>query len=157
MTSAMLVLSVVVLAISHLLSAFADQSTTDGLLWPVPKKSTFGKEVYLLQPESFQFLAIGAGADSDIVKDAFSRYSKILFTTPVPFVPTGATQASDGVLASLNVVVNSADETLGQDTDESCKILTEYISDAIGSFPTQIHSLWVEGQADLLLKLCMEC
>ena len=127
----MLVFSVFVLAICQLLSAFADPSTTDGLLWPVPKKSTFGKEVYLLQPESFQFLAIGAGADSDIVKDGFARYSKILFNTSVPFFPTGATQASDGVLPSLNVVVYSADETLGQDTDESCKILMEYISDVI--------------------------
>ena len=121
----MMLVLVVVLAISQLFGAFADQSTTSGLVWPVPKKCIFGSKVYLLQPESFQFLASGAGADSDIVKDGFARYSKILFTTPVPFVPTGATQASDGVLPSLNVVVNSADETLGQDTDESCKILME--------------------------------
>lgn len=117
-------LTVVFLAISgQLLGAFADQSTTSGLLWPVPKKSSFGKEVYLLQPESFQFLASGDGADSDIIQDGFARYSKILFTTPVPFVPTGASLASGGVLPSLKVTVNSADETLGQDTDESCKLL----------------------------------
>ena len=122
MLDIMLLFSAVVLAVSQLLGAFADHSTTSGLLWPMPKKCDFGPDVYLLQPESFQFLASGAGADSDIVKYGFIRYSKMLFDTSIPFVPTGATQASDGVLPSLNVNVQSADESLGQDTNESCKL-----------------------------------
>ena len=136
----MLLFSAVVLAVSQLLGAFADHSTTSGLLWPMPKKCDFGSDVYLLQPKSFQFLASGAGADSDIVKDGFVRYSKMLFDSSIPFVPTGATQASDGVLPSLKINVQSADESLGQDTDESCKLAgLRFVHDDSTFLTTQIH------------------
>ena len=64
----------------------------------------------------------GAGGESDILKNAFERYIQLIFDTPVPFYPSGSGGSSAGVLHNVTVAVKSSDETLGPDTDESCKL-----------------------------------
>lgn len=105
-------------------NAAADPSTTTDLLWPLPRKVTFGSSIYSLQSSSFQFLGSGAGGASIILKDAFVRYLFLIFETPVPFYPSGSGGSSAGVLQSVTVDVKSNNETLGPDTDESCKLLS---------------------------------
>ena len=115
----MLLLSV--LAAVAVLGASADTSTTSDLLWPKPLSAEFGTSVYVLQPDSFAFIATGPGKDSNILKDAFRRYANLLFETPAPFYPSGGSASSAGQLTELKILVQSADETLGLSTDESCK------------------------------------
>lgn len=102
----------------------ADSSTTTDLLWPLPRKATFGSSIYSLQASSFQFLSSGAGGASDILKGAFERYISLIFETPVPFYPSGNGGSSAGALQNVTVAVKSSNETLGPDTDESCKLLS---------------------------------
>lgn len=77
-----------------------------------------------LDPSSFLFLAEGPGAGSDILQQAFSRYSSLTF----PYKSTtGEGPAPDrkrdtdpyGPLKALIVYVSSASETQGLATDES--------------------------------------
>ena len=116
----MLLLSV--LAAVAVLGASADTSTTTDLLWPLPASVEFGTNVYTLVPDSFAFTSTGPGKDSDILAAAFKRYSSLLFETPAPFYPAGAVTTSSPVqLPGLEVSVQSADESLGISTDESCE------------------------------------
>ena len=113
----------VVLVLASLLGSYADDTTTVNLLWPKPSSMQFSSNVYQLSPDSFQFTSAGAGANSDVVRGAFARYFRILFQTNAPFYPTGAIEDASGTLTKLVVTVDSADETLGPDTDESCKLI----------------------------------
>ena len=116
---------IVLVVLASLLGSYADDTTTANLLWPKPYKMQFGSNVYQLSPDSFQFASTGPDGrtDSDIVEAALARYYRILFQTNVPFYPTGATEDASGTLAKLVVTVDSSDETLYPDTDESCKLI----------------------------------
>lgn len=111
----------VVLVVAALLGASADTSTTSDLLWPKPSASNFGTNVYQLNAASFSLTAKGQGSSSEILRDAFQRYSKLIFQTPAPFYPSGASDTFNGEISGLVFTVQSSDETLGSSTDESCK------------------------------------
>ncbi len=103
-------------------AAVADSSTTTDLLWPLPHYTSFGSEVYSLNSQTFNFLGAGAGGGSSILEDAFLRYQLLIFSSPAPFYPSGGGSAPAQELASLLATVNSADETLGLNTNESCEL-----------------------------------
>ena len=102
-------------------AAKSDSSTTTDLLFPLPRFTNFGSKVYLLNAQTFVFLGSGKGGSSDILKDAFERYSKLIFETPAPFFPSGGGGISTQELDSMQVVVDSADESLGMSVNENCK------------------------------------
>ena len=100
----------------------ADSSTTTDLLWPLPRSATFGSSVYSLNPETFTFTGTGAGGSSNTLDSAFARYTNLIFQTPAPFFPSGASSsAAQQELASLEVNVMSDNETLGLGTNEPCE------------------------------------
>ena len=103
--------------------AVADPSTTTDLLWPLPKTVNFGPSVYSIRASDFQFMGVGAGGSSNILTEAFERYIQLIFETPVPFYPSGSNGSSAGVLNVVMVDVLTNNETLGPDTNETCKIL----------------------------------
>ena len=100
-------------------SALADATTTSDLLWPQPSSMKFGSGVYTID-DGFDFLGAGAGANSDILRAAFSRYQDLIFNTPTPFYPSGGSAAATGKLKNLTVTVSSSNESLGLKTNESC-------------------------------------
>ena len=100
----------------------ADSSTTTDLLWPLPRSATFGSSVYSLNTETFTFTGTGAGGSSNTLDSAFARYTNLIFQTPAPFFPSGASSsAAQQELASLEVNVMSDNETLGLGTNETCE------------------------------------
>ena len=101
--------------------ARSDSSTTTDLLWPLPRSAEFGNDVYSLAAANFMFLGTGQGGSSDVLKDAFERYLKLIFETPTPFYPSGAGGVAVKELSSMEVNVLSADETLGLNTNETCE------------------------------------
>ena len=102
--------------------ATGDSSTTTDLLWPLPRSATFGSTIYSLNPETFTFVGTGLGGNSNTLKGAFERYTNLIFQTPAPFFPSGGSSgAGQQELASLVVNVISDDETLGLNTNETCK------------------------------------
>ena len=101
-------------------SVLADATTTSDLLLPQPSSMTFGSAIYTIE-SSFSFLSTGAGAASDILRGAFTRYQVLIFEAPTPFYPSGGSAAPTGSLSSLTVAVSSADESLNLKTDESCE------------------------------------
>lgn len=102
--------------------ADADSSTTTDLLWPLPRSATFGSNVYSLNAETFTFVGTGAGGSSTTLDSAFDRYTNLIFQTPAPFFPSGASSgAAQQELASLVVNVMSDNETLGLGTNETCE------------------------------------
>ena len=113
--------------------ATADSSTTTELLWPLPRSAQFGSTVYSLNPETFTFVGTGPGAttpgdSSNSLKDAFERYTNLIFQTPAPFFPSGGSSgAAQQELTSLEVNVMSDNVTLGLDTNETCMELPGYI------------------------------
>jgi len=113
--------------------ATADSSTTTELLWPLPRSAQFGSTVYSLNPETFTFVGTGPGAttpgdSSNSLKDAFERYTNLIFQTPAPFFPSGGSSgAAQQELTSLEVNVMSDNVTLGLDTNETCMHLPSYI------------------------------
>lgn len=74
--------------------------------------------MYSLDKTKFSFEAAGAGAGSDILKEAFQRYMRLLFL-PSPVEAFGKSVSSS--LDKLTVTVKSADESLQLATDNSCK------------------------------------
>ena len=102
--------------------AAADSSTTTDLLWPLPRSATFGSNVYSLNAETFTFMGTGAGGSSIMLDSAFERYTNLIFQTPAPFFPSGASSgAAQQELASLVVNVMSDNETLALGTNETCE------------------------------------
>lgn len=101
----------------------ADSSTTTELLWPLPRMATFGSSVYSIDPASFQFLGMGSGGASALLKGAFDRYIQLIFHSPPPFYPSGGGGAPAGVVDSVTVNVASSSEDLGPNTDESYNLL----------------------------------
>ena len=104
-------------------SVQADTSTTADLLWPLPRVAMFGSNVYSLEPVNFDITSTGPGGDADLLKGALVEYLKLIFETPAPFFPSGGESGgTSGSLPSLVVDVKSEDQTLGLQTDESCKL-----------------------------------
>ena len=102
--------------------AAADSSTTTDLLWPLPRSATFGSNVYSVNGETFTFMGTGAGGSSGTVNSAFERYTNLIFQTPAPFFPSGASSgAAQQELTSLVVNVMSDNETLALGTNETCE------------------------------------
>ena len=97
----------------------ADASTTSDLLWPQPSSVKFGTAVYSID-HNFVFKASGAGASSNILRGALTRYQNILFDVPAPLRPSGNSAVPTGTLSDLMVEVSSDDESLNLSTDESC-------------------------------------
>ena len=88
------------------------------LLWPIPAQiTTLDSEVMMLDPDKFLFVT---DINSDILNKAFQRYMGLIFKPPAPFYPAGASLDVKQVMSKLTVKVTSGDETLNQDTDESC-------------------------------------
>ena len=125
--AAALLLACVALSVSPS-RAVADSGTTTDLLWPLPKSVNFGSSVYSIQPSVFQFKGTGAGGASNILKEAFERYIQLIFETPVPFYPSGSGGSPVGVLNAVLVEVLTNDETLGPNTNETCKLLKAFDS-----------------------------
>ncbi len=91
----------------------------NSLLWPIPKQVTVTDDtVRALDPDKFQFMT---DVNSAILNEAFIRYMGVIFKAPLAFIPDGASENVKVEMAMLNVKVTSGDETLGEDTDESCK------------------------------------
>ena len=105
-------------------SAAANPNVTTSLLWPLPSNLTFGTGYFTLDPDLFKFMPSGPGASSSTLLGALDRYYKIIFDTPVPFYPGGDPGTSMGTLSEVYVDVASSDESLGPDTNETCKLLT---------------------------------
>ena len=114
-------LSLACVLVSYLGWVTADSSTTTDLLWPLPLSAKFGSTAYSLNSETFLFVGTGLGGASDSLKDAFERYTNLIFQTPAPFFPSGGScGAAQQELTSLEVIVMSDNETLGLDTNETC-------------------------------------
>ena len=103
-------------------SCITDTSTTTDLLWPLPSKYEFDPGYFTINPSSFKFAIDGPnGTNSTILQAAFERYTKFIFETPVPFYSNGTSGPNLGVLGGLYVTLESRDETLGPNTDETCE------------------------------------
>ena len=117
-------LGLLLLAVCLLLAiteAKLDPSISTQLLWPMPSSVTVGNQVFSIDSASFKFTPQGANAASDTLKQAITRYSDIIFKSPVPFYPGAANTSTAKDLSELIITVSSTDEKLGLNTDESCK------------------------------------
>ena len=92
-----------------------DTSTTSDLLFPQPTQMTFGTAVYSIDPTTFSFQTDQNGV---LLHTVIDRYAIIIFQSPAPFYLSGDTPSS--TLQGLKIVVNSDNETLDSDTNESC-------------------------------------
>ena len=106
--------ALLVLLLSLIGTAHSDP--TD-LLWPLPNNHAVGTDMYTVDPKQFTFSPAGAGAGSDILKDAMARYMKLIFLPP-PMESIGSSVS--GALEKLTITVDSADESLQLDTNNSC-------------------------------------
>ncbi len=98
-------------------AATSDPSTSTDLLWPLPNGNTVGSDMYSLDSKTFMFVPAGKGGSSDVLKEALERYMKLIFLpSPVPALASSITAPMD----KLTVTVDSSDETLALNTDNSC-------------------------------------
>lgn len=97
--------------------AFLLATTCHGLTaWPKPQAQTDSNILYTLDPTSFTFNGLGPGAESSVLLDAFKRFRGIIFLhTPSYLDINNAASTITGV----NVNVESSDETLSLETDQS--------------------------------------
>jgi len=94
---------------------------SSSLLWPMPETvMALSERVRALDSEKFTF---ETDINSALLNEAFERYMGVIFQTPVPFIPEGASTVIKVMMPMLNVKVTSGDETLGSETDESCKLI----------------------------------
>ena len=92
------------------------------LLWPIPKQVIpTSSNVRMLDPDNFSFYSV---IGSDLVNQAFQRYEELIFKRPTPFYPDGASVNVQEQMKKLTVKVGSTDESLNEDTDESCEFLS---------------------------------
>ena len=124
-----------------------DPSISTQLLWPRPSSVDVGDVVFSINPATFKFTVQGGDLRSDILQQAIDRYTDIIFKTPVPFYPSAANVSATQPLSGLTVTVSSGDETLGLNTDESCKcrgIFTRYIDILYTKLPLKVIdiSIW---------------
>ena len=102
-------------------TAAVDPSISVDLLWPMPDSVVVSEKVLYLDPATFKFTAAGANAASDTLNQAISRYTDLIFKTPIPFYPSASGVNATSARSGLTVSVSSTDEALGLNTDESCK------------------------------------
>ena len=92
---------------------------SQSLLWPMPQKySSLSVRVRALDSDKFNFMT---ASNSALLNEAFQRYMGVIFQVPAPFYPDGASLNVKELMPTLNVKVSNGDETLGEDTDESCE------------------------------------
>ena len=90
-------------------------------LWPLPTQIDCDRDVfYPLDEDSFSFVGSGLGGKLDTLTLAFERYRRILFSSKTKR-NTDSGKSADGGLQTLSVVVESTNEMLLLDTDESCE------------------------------------
>lgn len=96
-----------------------DTSITSDLLWPQPAEMNFGTDVYSIDATTFSFLT--KESSSALLRNVVNRYYNIILKSSIPLYPTGGNSVNPTrVLNGLKVIVNSPDETLDMNTDESC-------------------------------------
>ena len=88
-------------------------------VWPQPQKQTSTGATYVLDFTNFSFAASGAGAQSEVLLDAFKRYRSIILLHSATSHPQQSFRQTSGTIASVRVKVASADETLSLETDQS--------------------------------------
>ena len=103
-----------------LIAGALDPSISTQLLWPMPSSVTVGNQVFSIDSASFKFTPQGANAASDTLKQAITRYSGVIFKSPVPLYPSAANTTTASALSELTITVSSTNETLSLSTDESC-------------------------------------
>ena len=108
--------AVVLLAvISWGTSVLSASSDARELLWPLPQDYSFSGTPVTVDSTEFQFIGEGAGGKSETLQAAFRRYKGYLFDQ--------GESTMKGIIARLNVVVNSSSESLNQKINESCEFL----------------------------------
>ena len=97
--------------------AVSDIVNPELYLWPIPQSVQCSGDIYAISV-NFAFQGAGPGGELSTLTGAFERYRKFISpsTLKAPAVDTNVT-----TLEGLMVDVLSADETLGLETDESCK------------------------------------
>ena len=95
--------------------AVSDIVNPEEYLWPIPQSVKCSSDIVYAISENFAFQG---GGELSTLTAAFERYRKFIspITLKAPLVGVNVT-----ALEMLNVYVASADETLGLETDESCK------------------------------------
>ena len=88
-------------------------------VWPQPQKQTSTGATYVLDFTNFSFAASGAGAQSEVLLDAFKRYRSIILLHSASSHQQQSLRQTSGTIASVRVKVASADETLSLETDQS--------------------------------------
>ena len=106
---------VLVAAISWGASALLTSSDAREFLWPLPQDYLFSGTPVTVDSTDFQFIGEGAGGKSETLQAAFRRYKAYLFDQ--------GESTMKGIIARLNVVVNSSSESLNQKINESCEFL----------------------------------
>ncbi|MED6195297.1 Beta-hexosaminidase 1, variant 4 [Stylosanthes scabra] len=106
-----------------------DESPT--YLWPLPAEFTSGDEVFTVDP-SLELVVDGAGGASDIVREAFERYRKIIFEHSGSDYVAGRFRfkrvlresiISEYDVSQLKITVHSDNEELQFGVDESYTLL----------------------------------
>ena len=85
-------------------------------IWPKPQSQQESGVHYTLDPVAFRFKASGAGAGSDVLKDAFKRYRGIIFQHSAS---ANALAMEGDAISSATVNVASADESLTLETNQA--------------------------------------
>ena len=86
-------------------------------LWPIPQSVQCSGDIYAISVD-FALQGTGPGRELSTLTAAFERYRKFISPTTLKAPAVGANGTT---LEGLTVDVLSADETLGLETDESCK------------------------------------
>ncbi|KAK9866414.1 hypothetical protein WJX84_011212 [Apatococcus fuscideae] len=98
-----------------------------GPLWPLPKNQSTGTEVLYLTEDSFTFKS--TGYESEILQAAFDRFSEAIFSTPSYETDRKAEiqriEHLDGRIDALHVYVQSSDQSLNLETDESYTLIVQ--------------------------------
>lgn len=106
-------------------SVQVDPSMSTDLLWPIPNDHTVGQDMYSIDSASFTFIPAGKGGSSELLKEALSRYMKLIFLPPPIVLQQRSSAKSE--LSHLTVTVNSDDESLGLDTKDNCKFVRQCV------------------------------
>lgn len=85
-----------------------------GSIWPKPQSYNASGKVYTLTPSEFSFDS--TGETSDVLKEAFTRYSDLVFPDLNEKPKAGLPQ-----ITRLSVKVEGKYAPLSLDSDESCK------------------------------------
>ena len=104
--------------------AVSDIGNPEDYLWPIPQSVKCSSDIVYAISENFAFQGSGGGGELSTLTAAFERYRKFISPTTLKAPPVGVNVTA---LEMLMVYVASADETLGLETDESCKSCDIYM------------------------------